>query len=48
MTDKNKPLLIVKRTEPDEHYEVHFDDRVEFWNMDFTIKQGESKVEEVK
>jgi hypothetical protein len=39
------PLLIIKRTEPDEHYEVHYNDRVEFWSMDMKTKQGESKVE---
>lgn len=43
----DKPLLIIKRTEPDEHYEIHYVDRVEFWNMKLSIKQGESKVEEV-
>lgn len=43
----DKVLLIIKRLAPDKHYEVHFNDRVEFWSMDMQTKQGESKVEKV-
>jgi len=42
-----KVLLIVRRDAPEPHFEVHFDDRVEFWTLDGK-KLGESKVEEVK
>ena len=45
--DPNKILLVVKRTKPKPHYEVHFDKRVEFWALD-GAKLGESKVEQVK
>jgi hypothetical protein len=41
---KDKVLLIVNRTDPTPHFEVHFDDRVEFWNLK-NQKIGESKVE---
>ena len=47
MIDPNKILLVVRRTEPKPHYEVHFDKRVEFWALD-GAKLGESKVEQVK
>ena len=34
---------IRKRFNPDEHLEVFFDDRVEFWGLD-NVKQGENKL----
>ena len=42
--------LIIKRTEPYLHYEVHRpnNDKVEFWNMELAKKIGESKVEKVE
>jgi len=40
---KNQVLKIIKRTEPSLHFEVHFTDRVEFWNL-ANRKTGESKV----
>lgn len=45
-----KPLLIIKRAEPEPHYEVHFNDHVEFRQLDGTLL-GKSKVydyEEIK
>lgn len=30
----DKPLLIVKREEPESHYELHFNNRVEFITLD--------------
>lgn len=27
-----------------DHYEVHFKDRVEFWDIEFKVKLGESEV----
>ena len=42
-----KPNLIIKRSEPESHYELHFRDRVEFWTPEGK-KLGVSKVEEVK
>jgi hypothetical protein len=43
--NENKILGIFKRTEPEPHYEVHFDKHVEFWTLEGK-KLGESKVEE--
>ena len=42
--------LIIKRTEPYPHYEVHKpnSDIVEFWNITLDKKIGESKVEKVE
>ena len=42
--------LIIKRTEPYPHYEVHRpnSDIVEFWNIELSKKIGKSKVEEVE
>ena len=31
---KKKILLIVKRENPEPHYELHFDESVEFWTID--------------
>jgi len=44
---KENPLLIVKREEPEPHFEVHFDKSVEFWNLKGE-KIGSSKVHSVK
>jgi len=41
----NMPLLIVKRID---HYEVHYEHHVEFWDLDVENKLGESKCYEVK
>jgi len=43
---KGNPLLIVKREDPEPHFEVHFDRHVEFWNLEGK-KIGESKVHKV-
>jgi hypothetical protein len=43
---KENPLLIVKREDPEPHFEVHFDRSVEFWNLKGE-KIGESKVHRV-
>ena len=42
--------LIIKRTKPYPHYEVHKpnSDIVEFWNITLDKKIGESKVEKVE
>ena len=36
-----KPILIVKR---EDHYEVHYSGRVEFWDLKMKKKTGESTV----
>jgi len=41
---KSRVLAIIPRRDPDRHFEVHFDDRVEFWDLT-NRKTGESKVE---
>ena len=30
--------------EREDSFEVHFDDRIEFWTLDFTRKIGESQI----
>jgi hypothetical protein len=45
MSMSELPSFIIKRTEPDNHFEVHYRDRVEFWSIDMRKKLGESKVE---
>ena len=40
--------LIIKRCKPQPHLEVHFNDHVEFWTEDGTVKTGESQVEQVE
>lgn len=43
---KPKPMAIgaiFRREEPEPHYEVHYSDRVEFWDLEFNKKLGESK-----
>jgi hypothetical protein len=44
--DPNKVLMMIRREEPEPHYELHFDKRVEFWTLDGR-KLGQSKVEVV-
>ena len=39
--------FIVKRSEPEPHYELHFSDHVEFWTFD-NKKIGESNIEKYK
>lgn len=38
------PKLIIKRTNPDPHYEIHYSTHVEYWDTSLTVKQGESEV----
>ena len=42
--DPNKVLLIIKRTEPEPHYELHYDKRVDFVTLEGKFL-GSSKVE---
>lgn len=42
--DPNKVLLIIKRTEPEPHYELHFDKRVDFVSLEGKLL-GSSPVE---
>jgi hypothetical protein len=39
-----KPRLIIRRSEPEPHYELHYDKRVDFVTLDGK-KLGSSKVE---
>lgn len=41
--EPDRILLVVERTD---HFEVHFDRRVEFWGLD-DVKFGESQVEPI-
>jgi len=44
---RNRVLAVITRSEPQTHYEVHFNRHVEFWTLDGE-KIGESKVYPVK
>jgi hypothetical protein len=46
MMSADKVLYVIKASDPNGHYRVHFDDRVEFWSKDLRTKLGESKVEQ--
>ena len=43
---KNRILATIRREEPEPHYEVHYDDRVEFMTLD-GVRLGVSKVHTV-
>jgi len=40
---KSRVLAVIPRKDPNRHFEVHFADRVEFWDLE-NRKTGESKV----
>jgi hypothetical protein len=42
-----KPLLIIKREEPEPHYEIHYKDRVDFVTLKGK-KLGSSEVHKVE
>jgi len=44
---KEKPSLIIKREDPEPHYELHFDKRVDFVTLDGK-KIGSSRVHVVE